>query len=72
MTCISGEFSNEETGSIARILASRPRENDPGRAAEEYIRILTEENEKMTPEQIAQADTQTIMEQLRKLKEKKK
>ncbi|MGN0469479.1 MAG: DNA primase [Acutalibacteraceae bacterium] len=69
---ISGEFSNDEMSQIAKILAAHPREKDPARAAEEYLIVLDEEAEKMTPEQIAQADAQTLMEQLRKMKEKKK
>ena len=69
LTDISGEFSNDEVSSIAKILASHPRENDAVQAAREYMQVLAEENEKMSPEQIAQADTQTLMEQLQKLKE---
>lgn len=72
LTDISGEFSNDEVSSIAKILASHPRENDAVQAAREYMQVLAEENEKMSPEQIAQADTQTLMEQLQKMKEKKK
>lgn len=69
---ISGEFSNDEVSQIAKILAMHPRETDPVRASEEYLLVLEEEAQKMTPEQIAQADAQTLMEQLRKMKEKKK
>ena len=72
LTDISGEFSNDEVSQIAKILASHPRENDPEQAAREYLSVLEEENDKLTPEQIAAADTQTLMEQLQKLKEKKK
>ena len=69
---ISGEFSNDEVSQIAKILATHPREVNPVQASEEYLLVLDEEAQKMTPEQIAQADTQTLMEQLRKMKEKKK
>ncbi|MDD6489690.1 MAG: DNA primase [Clostridia bacterium] len=72
LTDISGEFSNDEMSQIAKILVAHPRENDSLRAAEEYLTVLDEEANKLTPEQIAQADTQTLMEQLRKMKEKKK
>lgn len=69
---ISGEFSNDEVSEIAKILASHPRENNPALAADEYLLVLNEEAQKLTPEQIAQADNNTLMEQLRKMKEKKK
>ena len=69
---ISGKFSDDEISSIARILASHPRENDPEAAAKDYIQVLDEESQKMTPEQLAGADEETIMAQLKKLREKKK
>ena len=58
--------------SIARMLTSHPRENDPRAAAGEYTQVLREESERLTPEQIAKADNDTIMEKLRKMKEKKR
>lgn len=72
ITDISGEFSNDEVSRITKILASHPRETDPISAANDYITVLEEEAEKLTPEQIADADTQTLMARLQKLKEKKK
>ncbi len=69
---ISGEFTNDEVSRIAKILASHPRENDSEAAAREYIGVLREQAEQLTPEQIANADNDTIMEQLKKLREKKK
>lgn len=71
MMNISGSFTTDEMSSVARMLASRPRENDSSAAAREYMDILTEESEKLSPEQIAQADNDTIMEELRKMKMKK-
>ncbi len=72
MSDISGSFSTDEMSRIARMLASHPRENDPDAAAEEYISVLREEAQRLTPEQAASADNDTIMEQLRKLKDKKR
>lgn len=72
LTDISGEFSNDEISQIAKILAAHPRENDPERTAKDCLLVLEEENDKMTPEEIAQADTTTLMKKLQKLKEKKK
>ncbi len=71
MTDISGDFSDDEMSRISSMLISRQQENDAGASADEYIAVLQEESEKLTPEEIAAADNDTIMEQLRKLKEKK-
>ena len=72
MADLSGSFSTDEMSRIARMLASHPRENDPDHAAEEYISVLREEAGRLTPEKAAYADNDTIMEQLRKMKEKKR
>lgn len=72
VTDISGEFSDEEMSRITKILVSHPRENDPQTAADDYIKVLEEEAEKMTEDEIARSDPETLMEQLRKMKEKKK
>ena len=69
---IAGDFSVDEVSVIHQMAFKRPRETDPFRAADEYIRVLEEEGERMTPEQVAQSDMQTLMEQLQKMKEKKK
>lgn len=71
-TDISGSLSDDEMSRIAKILVSHPRETDPQAAAAEYIRVLEDEAQKLTPEQIASADTDTLMAQLQKMKEKKK
>lgn len=68
---ISGELSTDEVSSVASILTARPRENNPVQAVNEYIDILLEENEKMTPEQIDSASNEEIMEHMRKLRERK-
>ena len=72
LTDISGEFSNEEISSITRILASVPKEINSDEASDVCIRVLEEEAQKLTPEQKANADAQTLREQIKKLKEKKK
>lgn len=72
VTDISGEFSDDEMSRITKILVSHPRENDPNTAANDYINVLKEEAEKMSAEEIANSDPQTLMEQLKKMKEKKK
>ena len=71
MTDISGEFSTDEMSRIARMLSSHQKEKDAVLAADEYIGVLQEEAQKLTPEKAAQADNDTIMEQLRRMKEKK-
>lgn len=72
LTDISGEFSNDEVSSITEMLVSHPRENDPFLSANEYIRILKEEGEKLTPQQIKETDLRTLNEMLKKQKELKK
>ena len=72
LTDISGEFSNDEVSSLAKILSTHPREPEPLNAAMDYIRVLDEESQRMTPEQIAGADAQTLLLKLQKMKEKKK
>lgn len=72
ITDISAEFSSDEISGITKMLAFHQRESNPVQAAEEYLRVLDEEAQKLTPEQIAKADVNTLMERLRKMKEKKK
>ena len=69
---ISGDFSDDEMGRISGMMMSHPREKSPDSAAREYIEILKEQSSKLTPAQAAEADNDTIMEQLRKMREKKK
>lgn len=72
LTDISGEFSNDEVSSLAKILSTHPRDPQPLDAAMDYIRVLDEESQKMTPEQIADAPAEALLEKLRIMKEKKK
>ncbi len=69
---LSGDFSEDEMARISRMLIQHPRELQPQDAAMEYISVLEEEKHRLTPQQAAQADNDTIMEQLRRMKEKKK
>ena len=68
---ISGDFSVDEMGRITEIMASRPRENDPMTAAEEYIGVLENEKERLTPEQIKQSEPEELNEYIKKLKKMK-
>ncbi len=68
---ISDSLSDEETGRLAKILATHPPEEHPQEAAKDYIEILQEEADKLTPQQIAEADDDTMREQMRKLLNKK-
>ena len=72
LTDISGEFSNDEVSSLAKILSTHPRDPQPLDSAMDYIRVLDEESQKMTPEQIADAPAEALLEKLRIMKEKKK
>lgn len=71
-THISSEFSNDEVSQIAKILSAHSFEPKPLQAVNEYLSILDEEANKLTPEQIAQTDDQTLKEWLAKKKEQKK
>lgn len=71
LTDVSDSFTDMELNRLSRILTTHPREEDPRAAAKDYIGILQEEADKLTPEQIASADAETMMEQLRKLRDKK-
>lgn len=57
---ISGHFSEEEMKRIAKMLASHPLDFEPEEAAEEYIGILTIEKQRLTPEQIAGSDDDSL------------
>lgn len=72
MTDISEFLTEDEMGSLSGIMMSHPRENSPYDAAQEYIEILKEQKLKLTPQQAASADNDTIMEQIRRMREKKK
>lgn len=71
LTDISGEFSVDEVSRIAKMLSSHPRENDPEAAAEDYIQILREEADKLSPEAIESADNQELLARLARLRQKK-
>ncbi len=71
LTDISGELTEDEIKGAANILASFHRVNDARDAARDYVKILREEAEKLTPEQIAQASPEELMKQLERMKKKK-
>lgn len=68
---LSDTLSGTEVSRLASILATHPREEDPDAAAKEYIAILQEEAERLSPQEIASADNDTLLEQMRKLRDKK-
>lgn len=69
---ISEAFTADEMSSVTSILSSRPRENNPKRAIREYIDILLEEKEKISPEKAASASDEEMLEYFKKLRERKK
>ena len=68
---ISGDFSIDEMGRITDILAVRPRENDPFAAAWEYVKVLENERERLTPEQIEQSSPEELNEYIKRLRKMK-
>ena len=69
---ISEEFTNDEISSIASILSSRPRENNPKWAINEYIDILLEEKDRLSVEQAETISDEEMLEHFKKLRERKK
>ena len=71
ITDISDSLTDQEMNRLSGILSSHPREDDPKAAVKAYLEILREEKEKLTPEEIAKADDETLLEQIRRLRNKK-
>ena len=71
LTDISGGFSDEENSRIAQMLFSHTRENDPKRAAEDYIRKMTDNSQRITPDQVASADEDELRRMMEQIKKKK-
>ncbi len=71
LTVFSGDHSPDEMSRIAEILAKN-NANANNRAAErDYIRVIREEHRKMSPQELAQADDETILAQMEALRRKK-
>ncbi len=71
ITDISGELSDEEMKGAAEILAEAHKVGDPLEAAREYIGILRDEAQKLTPDQISMASDEELMRELARIKKKK-
>ena len=69
---ISGEFTVEENGKIAGILASLGGNINSSAARDDCIRVILAESEKITAESAASADINDIEKYLEKLKQQKK
>lgn len=72
LTEISSEFSINEIGRITKMVTSYSPETFSAEAAEEYIKVICSENNKMTSEKIVTADADDIKKYMEKLKELKK
>lgn len=72
LTDISEDFSVDEISAVARILARYHSVTSAIEDAEEYIRVILQENDKLTAEKVISADGKDIQEYLQKLKEQKK
>lgn len=71
-TDISGEFTVEENGLIAGILAKRSSDINSITGFEDCIRVILSESERITPESAANAPLDDINKYLEKLKQQKK
>ena len=70
-TDISDKLSADERNRLGKLLMSHFYEENPTAAAKDYIDILQEESEKLSPQQIAEADDNTLLEEMRKIRSKK-
>ena len=68
---VSEDFTVEEMSMLVKLIDSYSPETNPVSAADTYISILREEGTKLSPEQIAGADNDTIMELIRQTQKKK-
>lgn len=72
LTEISGEFSVDEIGAIARIFAKYNDVSATREDADEYIEVIEQEHAKINMEDVASVPTQSIEQYLADLKSKKK
>ena len=72
LTDISGEFSVEEIGAIAHILAKYHDVSATWRDAQEYMEVIEQEHAKLRVEDAATVPTQSIEQYLAELRAKKK
>ncbi len=68
---MSDTLSEQEVSRLAKILSTHPYEEDPASAAKEYISVLQEEAERLSPQKAASADDDTLLKEMRKLRSKK-
>lgn len=72
LTDISESFSVEEISAVAKILAKYHAVNATEQDAEEYIKVILEENMKLDAESAGSAQPQDIQDYLQRLREQKK
>jgi DNA primase len=71
LTVFSEDHSPDEMSRIAEILAKNNANANNRTAERDYIRVIREEHRKLTPQQLAQADDETILAQMEALRRKK-
>jgi DNA primase len=71
LTVFSEDHSPDEMSRIAEILAKNNANANNQAAERDYIRVIREERRKMTPQELAQADDETILAQMAALLRKK-
>lgn len=69
---LSQEFSVEEVGRIAKMLSAAAMRSDTLEAAEEYIRVIEFESEKIDTQQASSRGVEDLQKYMEKLKELKK
>ncbi len=71
LNTVSGDFSQAEINRIFSIANISRGISPSAEAIDEYIRVLSEEKDKLSAEQIANASTQTLSDYISKLKSKR-
>ncbi|MBQ7218445.1 MAG: toprim domain-containing protein, partial [Ruminococcus sp.] len=72
MTAVSADFTADEASQIYRIVNSYSEIQSTPQAMDEYIRIILDENTKLSMKDIANASTDNLAAYLKKLAEQKK
>ncbi len=72
LTNISADFTSEENGRIAGLLAGEKAFASTASAAEEYINVVLEQGKKLSKDEIQNASDEELLEYIKMQKEKRK
>lgn len=72
LASVSGDFTEDERSRLYQILHKRSGIAETRRALDEYISVITQESQKLSPQQVESLSAEELRAQLGKLKENKK